>query len=474
MWKYLEQQAGLACMGLVWSCSGPVGEGRAEEEALDDGSFSQSAEHVRLAHSRDGRLHDAHPARRNEWSKPGRRHPRGGTHPRGGRPERPHHPKPPHHPPPTPPTACDGPLSFQAVASGQSEWSIGSAPPALNNLGQLAFVAVDAMGAPHLLLGDGGPLTAQNLATLGFEPPVRVALDDAANLAFLASTPSSGGLFGVFATDTAGSSLLVHYAAEEGGGLADGGSIVASRGLALAPNGTLAFSSIIDASGALYRGPITGGASVLVTGSSDFFNRQEMDVNAGGTVTMQMEHSACGLQRGVLAFDDPEPDIQDTNKAIAGLNVGQQPDHALNDAGVMAFALTGTSPTTEVLRCPPGEPFVRFNIVTGVYTAVPTPLSDPPNLTLIVDNSGPFASFGSIDINNAGNVVFEAELDTGERGIFKGPDPVLDKIVAVGDELGGEAVTEVQLGQLNDACELSLATVSESGRSVWRIGGITP
>jgi hypothetical protein len=45
--------------------------------------------------------------------------------------------------------------------------------------------------------------------------------------------------------------------------------------------------------------------------------------------------------------------------------------------------------------------------------------------------------------------------------------------VAVGDELDGEVVTEVQLGQLNDACQLSFATNGASGRRVWRADGIS-
>jgi hypothetical protein len=103
-----------------------------------------------------------------------------------------------------------------------------------------------------------------------------------------------------------------------------------------------------------------------------------------------------------------------------------------------------------------------------VYTATRTPLNDRPELTLIADNDGDFARFFEVDIDAAGHVVFEAELSSGERGIFTGPDAEADKIVAVGDELNGELVTEVELGQMNDACQLSFATVSESGRRMWR------
>ncbi len=391
---------------------------------------------------------------------------------RGFHPRKRHHHRRHRPPEEQPPAPCDDALSLEEIAGGDGEWLIGPAAPALDNAGELAFAATDATGVAHVLVGSGGLLAAVSLEAEGLELPLRVALDDAGHLAFLAATSSSGNLLGAFSTDLSGSGVVVHYAAEEGGGLGDDGSIISDRPLALAPNGMLAFSSIRDGRGALYRGPVDGSLELVRTGSGDFFNQQQMDVNAGGTVALQMEHNACGLQRGILLFDEPGAEIADIDKAIAGLSVGQQPDVALNDAGVIAFALPGTLPAVQVLRCPVGQPAERFDVALGVYTATRTPLSELPDLTLLADNAGPFASFGSVDIDSEGRVVFEAVLDSGQRGIFMGPDPVADKIVAVGDELKGEVVSGVQLGQLNDSCQLSFATESASGRKVWRADGI--
>jgi hypothetical protein len=360
-------------------------------------------------------------------------------------------------------------LRFDLVASS-SDFVIGTVPAALNNAGLVAF----AGGTEQLLVGGNGAATAFDLSAWGLERLIRVALDDAGDVAFLAATPTSGTEFGAFATNITGSTPAVLYAPELGGGLGDTGFLESSSRLAMAANGIVTFSSIQDSQGALYRGPVTGTIELLHTGGNGFANNQELDVNAGGTVINQMEHSGCGLQRGILVFDTPELPIEDTFKAIAGLGVSQQPDGALNDSGVVALALSGTEPEVGVLRCPAGEPFERFNVALGVYTAVPTPLSDPPNLSLVTDTTGAFASFGAVDINNAGTVVFEATLDAGGRGIFRGPDAVANKIVAAGDTLGGEVITDVQLGQLNDNCQLSMATVSASGRSVWRVSGIRP
>jgi len=379
-----------------------------------------------------------------------------------------------HHPPRSCGGGCEGGLSFTAIASSSGDFTIAPLAVALNDEGLVAFSGADSGGVERLLLGSGGALTALDVSLWGLERVGRLALDGEGALAFIAATATSGSFFGAFATDTDGSGPTVLYAPEAGGGLADDGALEASSRIAIAANGTVAFSSIQDGHGALYRGPVSGSLAVVRTGTGAFYNNQELDVNAAGTVAMQMEHGACGLQRGVLLFDDPEPDIDDVFKAIAGVSVGQQPDTALNDSGLVAFALTGTAPDVDVLRCPEGEDPEHLNVALGVYTAHPTPLSDPPALSLVADSTGAFASFGAVDINDAGTVVFEADLDGGGRGIYRGPDPVGDRIVAVGDELGGEVVTDIQLGQLNDECELAFAAVTASGRSVWRASGVAP
>jgi hypothetical protein len=370
--------------------------------------------------------------------------------------------------------SCNGPLTFDEVAPSGGVFSISAIPPAINDAGLVAFTGSDASAVQHLLLGAGGPLTALDVSAWGLDRVGRLAIDDAGDVAFLAGTPTSGVLFGVFVTDLAGSSPATLYGTELGGGLSDGGLLRSFSRVALSANGLVAFSSIVDGHGALYRGPVTGSLEVVRTGSGAFFNNQELDVNAAGTIAMQMEHLACGLQRGVLLFDTPQPAIADIFKAIAGLNVGQQPDTALNDAGQVAIALTGSGSSISVVRCPAGEPVQQLDVPVGVYTANPTPLSDPPDLTLVAAPSGGFVSFGAVDVNNAGTVVFEATLGGGQRGIFRGPDAVADKIVAAGDTLGGELVTDVQLGQLNDSCQISIAIERPSGRSVWRVGGVAP
>jgi hypothetical protein len=62
----------------------------------------------------------------------------------------------------------------------------------------------------------------------------------------------------------------------------------------------------------------------------------------------------------------------------------------------------------------------------------------------ISDTSGPFAGSPGQNpiINNNGTVVFFAMLDTGEIGLFTGPDPVADRVIATGDPLLGSIVVD--------------------------------
>jgi hypothetical protein len=385
-------------------------------------------------------------------------------------------PKPPKPPEPAA-DPCAGGLVFQEIVISGVGGSMALSSAALNNRGQV-LVAGEVAGAPSLLLGDGATVSAVDLTAQGFTELSKVGLDDAGDLVFTASpagaaSGSSGSLFGVFVTDAAGSAAQSLYDASVGGGLGDGGELFTFSRLAVAANGTVAFSSIRNGVGGLYRSPIAGPPEALVANSPPFFNSQDVDVNAAGVVTLQMEHSACGLQRGVLVFDSPGTTMATVRKAVAGFGVGQQPDASLNDAGEIAFALEGTG-SAEVLRCPAGEPAERFSLDAGVYTAQPTPLSDRPNIALVADTAGAFASFEAVEFNNARSVVFQATLDSGEVGIFRGPDTTADKVLVVGDTLGGEQVEALQLGQLNDRCQLALVTDGPSGPRVWRVSGIAP
>jgi hypothetical protein len=71
--------------------------------------------------------------------------------------------------------------------------------------------------------------------------------------------------------------------------------------------------------------------------------------------------------------------------------------------------------------------------------------------TNVADSTGAYSDFGIPAINGAGTVAFRAGLDAGGEGIFTGPDPATDKVIAVGDVLFGSTVTALRFSRgLND------------------------
>jgi hypothetical protein len=73
-------------------------------------------------------------------------------------------------------------------------------------------------------------------------------------------------------------------------------------------------------------------------------------------------------------------------------------------------------------------------------------------LTPFVDTTGAYLQIigaGEVSINNGGKIVFGATLDAGGRGFFEGPDPVADKIIAIGDALAGSTVVSFPMNSMN-------------------------
>jgi hypothetical protein len=86
-------------------------------------------------------------------------------------------------------------------------------------------------------------------------------------------------------------------------------------------------------------------------------------------------------------------------------------------------------------------------------------------LTTVADTRGEFGFFGfrPPSLNNQGDVAFLATLDDGTTGIFVGPDPVEDRVIATGDMLDGETVTSLTFCEegLNDSGQLAFTAFYE-------------
>jgi hypothetical protein len=88
-------------------------------------------------------------------------------------------------------------------------------------------------------------------------------------------------------------------------------------------------------------------------------------------------------------------------------------------------------------------------------------------LTTVADTRGGFGTFGSRppSLNNEGDVAFLATLDDfSTTGIFVGPDPVQDRVIATGETLDGATVTSLTFCEegLNDSGQLAFAAFYEN------------
>jgi hypothetical protein len=95
-------------------------------------------------------------------------------------------------------------------------------------------------------------------------------------------------------------------------------------------------------------------------------------------------------------------------------------------------------------------------------------------LTPFVDTTGAYRQIlggGQVSINNGGEIIFGATLKAGGRGFFDGPDPVADKVIAVGDQLSGSTVVAFPQNAmnprgLNDAGQFLFRANLADGRTV--------
>ncbi len=103
---------------------------------------------------------------------------------------------------------------------------------------------------------------------------------------------------------------------------------------------------------------------------------------------------------------------------------------------------------------------------SGIFT------SNGGTATTIADTTaGSFSFFvNAASINDGGAVAFQAFF-TGGNGIFTGPDPVADKVIAIGDPLSGSTVTTVIFSRegLNDMGQVAfVASLADGRQGVYR------
>ena len=79
-----------------------------------------------------------------------------------------------------------------------------------------------------------------------------------------------------------------------------------------------------------------------------------------------------------------------------------------------------------------------------------------------------FESFRGVLINRTGLVVFYATPVGGRLGIYKGPDPVRDRVLSIGDPIFQSTMVEFALNpvSVNEKGQIAIRVNLEDGRQV--------
>lgn len=97
----------------------------------------------------------------------------------------------------------------------------------------------------------------------------------------------------------------------------------------------------------------------------------------------------------------------------------------------------------------PGTVAISANLTAGGQVLLAAKHGE---LIPFVDTTGPYLQIrgaGEVSINNGGKIGFGATLDAGGRGFFDGPNPLADKIIAIGDALAGSTVVGFPMNAMN-------------------------
>ena len=349
------------------------------------------------------------------------------------------------------PAAAETRYAFTRIADDAATGAeIGVAPAALNDAGQVAFMAGVQPGETGVFMGSGGPLTTIADATgefrrLGFATigsPLShgfASIDGLGQTTFAAVTQDSragyfAGLGGAVTVADATPPIL-----RFDGDVFSSGSGSPTTFEALVLVNQRPRQAILVGDG----GPLTS-----IADTSQTFTALDLDprVNASGLVAFHGTRSD-GSEGIFVGSGGPLTTIADTSGPFAAFTDAP----AIADTGDILFQAT--------LKASPGRPRIQ-----GLF------LSRGGTILTVVDDTGAFASFGFAPAVNArGQVAFEGTTKSGRVGIFTGGDPEDDRVIGLGDELDGSTVFDLSISSfrtgLNDEGQIVFIAQLEDGRT---------
>lgn len=309
------------------------------------------------------------------------------------------------------PVIYAGQYTFTPIATTQTVFS-GFGPAALNDNGTVAFYGQLQAGGEGVYVWDGGtPTTIADTSGPFSSLDITPTINNHGTVAFQGFT--STGNYGIYSWSS-GTIATVYD---------DTGAFSFLGSPDINDSGKVAFRATLDTGGdGIYSG--TGGPLTTIADSGSFTTfRGKPAINDSGSVAF-VANRADALDQGVfLGNGGPITTVADTSGQFTGFTDGV----ALNDGTLVAFQ-------------------AGFDTVGGAEVGIFT--DDSGSLSPITDSSGPFNGYLDPAINDLGGIAFSAAFDPGGGGIFTGPDPVLDKVIEIGDILDGLTVTGIAFGEV--------------------------
>ncbi|MBL8201373.1 MAG: hypothetical protein JNK40_10410 [Chromatiales bacterium] len=304
---------------------------------------------------------------------------------------------------------------YTAIADSSAEFASFSVP-AINDLGQVAFVATfDDPGEGQTLYRYDGP---------GILIPV--ADTSGVIKAFLGDPDlNAGGVVSFAATlddDTVsvfagsgGALATIANTAVDGLTSLDPKPFISDTGAVVVVRGVRAS----DGARVILKGTGAAGPQVLLDSTGGYDPLDVAGINATGVVAFEAE-SGGGTLRGVYRTTDGIAVTPIAEAPVGGVADVQALD--INNNGTVAF-FSRDGAGTEAL---------------SVFTAGPA--------VVFADTTGPFSSFGPASVAESGATAFRGVFDLGLNAIFAGGTGLYEKATAVNDNLLGLAITGLDTG----------------------------
>ncbi|MGE0535155.1 MAG: choice-of-anchor tandem repeat NxxGxxAF-containing protein [Pirellulales bacterium] len=309
------------------------------------------------------------------------------------------------------------------IATTSAQGGLGMTIPSINNNGQVAFIDTSP-GTNGIYVGAGGPLTT--VATSGtlfnqygagggttLSPDAGPVINDLGEIAFWANTTGSISAPGILKAQVGSLTTIVTGAAPVG---AMGGSAY-SGAPQISNSGTVAFTAN-RFGGFPGAGVFTGdGGPLTPIIQTNTETRYPIDPAISNNGTVAYEWTTLG-PTGAPVADNLYLLHNGITTPIGSTNFGFFTFLAVNDLGYVA-ASSGSQ----------------------------IQMGNGGSFSTVLAASSEFSHFRTLSLNNLNDLVFDALRPTGEHGIYRGPDPVADKVIATGDTLLGATVMQLAFGR---------------------------